>query len=149
MATQFPSWGSAFERLAAQMSDMLKEMQSRQFFRSAAPHAWSPRINLYESSSCFFVCAELAGVVQNEIDVQVHGGVLRIRGDRHKPALPQCPVGNPGDCNVSVHLMEIDSGSFERQLALPDDVLVDQITATHRQGYLWIMLPRASRGQNP
>lgn len=149
MASQFPSWGSAFDRLAAQMSDMLKEMQGREFFRSAAPQAWSPRINVYETDSCFFVCAELAGVIQDDIEVQVHSGVLRIRGKRPKPALPQCPVGNPEHCSVSVHQMEIDSGTFERRLALPGDILVDRIAAKYREGYLWVVLPRAGKEQAP
>lgn len=128
---------------------MLKEMQGQAFFRSRPSEAWKPRVNLYETANCFFVCVELAGVSEQELDVQAVPGVLTIRGVRGKPNLPECPVGGPQGCDVSVHLMEIDSGLFERKIPLPADVHVERISAVQRSGYLWIVLPRTSGPQNP
>jgi HSP20 family protein len=123
---------------------MLKEMHSRKVFQSQLSQAWHPRVNLYETESCFFVCAELAGVRREEIEVHLTDGVLQFRGARAKPRLPECPVGDPDRCHVSVHVMEIDSGEFERSVTLPTDVQVEQISAVYRDGYLWIILPRSS-----
>jgi len=122
---------------------MLTQMRGRDLFRFQPSKAWLPRVNLYETESCFFVCAELPGMQREEIEVHVSDGVLRIRGVRKKPHLPQCPVGDPEGCSISVHLMEIDFGEFERKITLPADVAVEQISATYRNGYLWVVLPQA------
>jgi len=39
-------------------------------------------------------------------------------------------------------LMEIDHGHFVRDVELPHDVHSEQITATYRNGMLWIELPK-------
>ena len=40
--------------------------------------------------------------------------------------------------------MEIDSGRFHCKVPIAQDVVIDEITAAYRQGYLWIMMPRAT-----
>ena len=44
-------------------------------------------MNLYEGDKCYIVCVDLAGVVKGEIDLQVHGQSLTLRGNRRP--LPQ------------------------------------------------------------
>jgi HSP20 family molecular chaperone IbpA len=44
-----------------------------------------------------------------------------------------------------VHLMEIDHGPFAREVELPLNVEKDQIKAQHRNGMLWIGLPKTKR----
>ena len=44
---------------------------------------------------------------------------------------------------VRVHLMEIDHGSFSREVELPPDIVADKIMATYRSGMLWIEIPKA------
>ena len=41
-----------------------------------------------------------------------------------------------------VHLMEIDNGSFSREVELPPDILPDKIIATYRNGLLWVEIPK-------
>jgi len=48
-----------------------------------------------------------------------------------------------GEADVSVTLMEIDSGRFQRKLPLPDDARLDGMTALYKNGFLWITIPRA------
>jgi HSP20 family molecular chaperone IbpA len=43
---------------------------------------------------------------------------------------------------MKVHLMEIDHGSFAREVELPVDVHKEQITARYVDGLLWIELPK-------
>ena len=92
----------------------------------------------YETAQRFLICAELAGMKGDEIDIRADGGELHIRGTRKKPHLP----GGDKEESVSVHLMEIDSGRFHRKVPIPDGVDIEQITATYKHGYLWIALPR-------
>ena len=128
--------GSSFDDLADQVWSMMQKMTDPQFFCSRAPSAWQPRINIYETETCYLVCVELAGMACHEIDVRVSGSTLCVQGSRPKPPLP---IDAP---EVSVHAMEIDSGRFARELPLPGDVAAERIAANYRQGYLWVVLPR-------
>lgn len=144
------AWGSDFEKLAEQVWSMMTEMEGRNYFRSHAPHSWRPRLNVYETPQQYVVCVELSGMPREEIDVHAAGGLLHVSGYRQKPALPDV-FGGGSEADeaeeaerVSVHLMEIDSGRFHRKLPIPTDVAVARITATYRQGYLYVVLPRAA-----
>ena len=53
---------------------------------------------------------------------------------------PPCP--DASDQRLRVHLMEIDHGSFAREVELPHDVIKEQITARYVDGLLWIELPK-------
>jgi HSP20 family molecular chaperone IbpA len=43
---------------------------------------------------------------------------------------------------VRMHLMEIDHGSFARDVELPQNVHHEQINARYRDGMLWVVLPK-------
>lgn len=139
MSMQAHAWGSNFSKLADHMRSMLDEMQSRNFFRSHAPHAFEPPVNLYETKEGYYFCLELAGMPRKEIDVRVDNGHLYICGERPKPTVDESAT------EVSVALMEIDSGPFKRKLPLPDDVDANAISARYRDGFLWISIARESR----
>lgn len=103
--------------------------------------AWTPNVNLYEVEESYRVCVDLAGVEKEKIDVTVHQGRLVLKGHRQVPSHPD------GDADlqtkrVRVHLMEIDQGSFSREVELPEDANPATISATYRNGFLWIELPR-------
>ena len=106
---------------------------------------WTPSVNLYETAGCYLVCVDLAGVDKEKIDVEVHENRLRLKGSR---AVPMKEDGNEeapdsDGKRVRVHLMEIDHGSFTREVELPDNVNQEQIAATYRNGMLWIEIPKA------
>ena len=136
MTQQTHAWASNFSKLAEHMRSMLDEMQGHNYFRSHAPDMFQPRVNLYETRRSYHICAELAGMPREDIDVRVEDGRLYIRGHREKPVAPA------GDADVSVTLMEIDSGRFQRKLPLPDDARLDGMTALYKNGFLWITIPR-------
>ncbi|HEY3245486.1 MAG TPA: Hsp20/alpha crystallin family protein [Phycisphaerae bacterium] len=125
-----------FDKLSEQLGDMVEEMLSRNFFRYAKPDTWRPNVNVYETAAGFLVCVDLAGIEREQIDVQVKGRWLLIRGTRPKP-LP-----DTGTAELCVHVMEIDSGRFARKLQMPAVIDTERVTADYRNGYLWITLPR-------
>jgi len=125
-----------FGGFSEQVRSILDAMSGEQFFRSNAHGGWRPRINVYEVADRYYICAELAGMPLQNIELRVEEGHLHLRGVRPKPALPR------DESEVSVHLMEIDSGPFERTLGLPRDVDAGRIEARYRDGLLWIELPR-------
>lgn len=105
-------------------------------FRLSPPDDWEPHLNVYELSDRYMICAELANMRHNEIEVFADGGALHIRGHRNKPVLPDCAE------DPSVRMMEIDSGRFRRKLPIPSDIDESAITARYLNGLLWITLPK-------
>jgi HSP20 family molecular chaperone IbpA len=61
---------------------------------------------------------------------------LSIRGVRDVPE----PSGKD-DRTVQMIAMEIDYGSFEREVHLPDVIDIKKVRAEQRNGFLWIYLP--------
>ena len=134
----------SFDHVVRHMGDMVDELLKQNFFRASARDAWQPALNVYEAPDRYVVCVELAGMDRDKIDVQVVNQALYIRGDRPKPQV----AGSPDD--LSVHVMEIDSGPFKRKIPVPDDVDQAAIQASYRNGYLWITMPRtAASGDSP
>ena len=96
--------------------------------------AWKPYCDIYESPECLHVIVEISGVAGDEVEVILQGSrTLIIRGDR--------PQAQPPDCQT-VHQMEINFGRFERVLDLPHPVDQEATTATYRNGFLFIVLPK-------
>jgi HSP20 family protein len=138
MKTNIQAQQDSFDHVVRHMGDMVDELLKQNFFRASARDAWQPALNLYEAPDCYVVCVELAGMDRDKIDVQVGNGALYIRGDRPKPQV----AGSPDD--LSVHVMEIDSGPFKRKVPVPDDVDQAGIQANYRNGYLWVVMPRTA-----
>jgi HSP20 family protein len=131
-----------FGKVTRQMNKLMDQMQ-KGFFTFSPNETWTPNVNLYETDTSYCVCVDLAGVVKEEIDVQVSEQTLTIKGGREVPIQP--PVVEGGEAvaqRCRVHLMEIDHGQFSREVELPNDVASDQINATYRNGLLWIELPK-------
>lgn len=137
--------GGSFDHLAEQMWSMLGQMTEKNWFQSHGSDRWRPKLNLYETPAWYVVCIELAGMQCTQIDVRICEGTLQIRGSRRRPELPK-PVCDGEESlspdEMSVHVMEIDSGPFHRKLRVPSDCDEDRITALYKHGYLWILLPR-------
>lgn len=104
----------------------------------AGAGTWSPAVNLYETENCYLACVDLAGVEKEKIDVEVSAGELTLRGHREVPWQAR---GN-GEPKLKVHVMEIDHGSFVRTVELPSDAAQEEITASYRDGLLWIEIPK-------
>ena len=52
------------------------------------------------------------------------------------------PEAEPANRRIRLHLMEIDHGAFRREVELPADADREGITANHRNGLLWIEIPK-------
>lgn len=107
---------------------------------------WTPNVNLYETAGSYLVCVDLAGVEKDKIEVEVVEQRLKLRGTRSVPiSLPDESGAPPPETppRLRVHLMEIDHGGFTREVELPADVDRAGISATYRNGLLWIEIPRA------
>jgi HSP20 family protein len=151
----------SFSNIARQANKLMEQMQ-KSYFSYCPSETWTPSVNLYETAESYLVCADLAGVDKEKIDVEVVEQVLKLKGTRTVPTYedaagntvpPTGPAGGatPGGATgeqrrVRIHLMEIDHGSFCREVELPEDVDRERIAANYRNGMLWIELPKVTRG---
>ena len=125
-----------FANLVRHMHQLGERDRNRQYLGFSPTDAFRPAVNLYETLSSFVICVDIAGMDQNDIEVQLEKGNVVIRGRRHSPLPPD------GSRAVAVHLMEIDHGSFCRTVEVPSNVDEDKIAANYHLGMLWITLPK-------
>ena len=138
-----------FATLQRQMQRLMDQMQ-KGFFNFCPSETWTPNVNLYETDGAYVVCVDLAGVDKEKIEVVVADQRLTLRGARLVPTFPELEGGGGGGGatggephpKLRVHLMEIDHGPFCREVELPADVDRERIGAAHRNGLLWIELPK-------
>ncbi|HYE18895.1 MAG TPA: Hsp20/alpha crystallin family protein [Tepidisphaeraceae bacterium] len=138
-----------FGNVQRQMRSLMDQMK-KNFFNFCPSETWEPSVNLYEIENAYVVCVDLAGVDKDKIDVVVADGRLQLRGTRAVPAPSDLeaaltPGAGPGQGpKVRIHVMEIDHGPFCREVDVPENVDKERISATHRNGLLWIELPKSS-----
>lgn len=127
---------SGLEKMSKQLDAVMDELMGNNFMRLVSSDAWEPQLNLYEAPDRLVLCVNLAGMQPDQIDITAEQGVLQLRGERVRP--------EPRDCGeiLSVQVMEIDSGRFERRINLPRGVDVSRISARYGNGWLWIEFPK-------
>ena len=129
-------------RLAKELDDMRDPMEHmveemlhlRRTFVPRSGACWAPPTDLYETREEIIVMAEMAGLKNDEIQVVIDGGLLRISGRRANPIQ---------DIERQVHQMEIDFGPFERKIRIRVPVESDRIQAVYRDGFLIIRVPKS------
>jgi HSP20 family protein len=125
-----------FANLVRQMHQLVGREMPQRSFGFSPTDAFRPAVNLYETLDAFIICVDLAGMDQNDIEVSLEKGTVVIRGRRQSPMPPD------GSAAVAVHLMEIDHGTFCRNVEVPQTVEQEGITANYHLGMLWISLPK-------
>jgi HSP20 family protein len=104
------------------------------------PVAWMPRIDVKTVDHEMVVLAELPGVKQEDIDIEVTDDVLTIKGERKAET----------ETNEAGWLIQERSyGSFERSLSLPEGVKQDKITADFHDGVLEVHVPQGKEALKP
>jgi HSP20 family protein len=100
--------------------------------RGRSRAAW-PAINVAETKEAFVYRAEVPGLGEGDVTVQVEDDVLLLRGERKSDA----PQG------YEVHVRERAPIAFARKLPLPGKVDAEAVTATMKDGVLTVTLPKA------
>lgn len=99
---------------------------------SARPHVWRPPTDLYEIEDVYKVRVEIAGMQENDFEITLDQNLLIVRGVRPDLSEPR-----------SYHQMEINYGEFLTAIELPAPINAESVTADYKNGFLWIILPKA------
>lgn len=92
-----------------------------------------PRVDIYETKEAIFLIADMPGVDEKTVDVELEKNILTISG--------RVENGKVKDYNLV--FSEYEVGDYEREFTLSDEIDRDKIKATVRQGVLRLELPRA------
>lgn len=144
MRVRLQDWGTGIDRIAARVREMLHEMRGPNYFCSHGRPSWSPRVNMHETLSHVILSIDLAGIDLDELELRIHRGVLQIEGIRRRSIVPEGMPQAASIDDISVHMMEIDSGRFCRGVPLPAEVRSEDTSATYRNGLLWVVAPKCS-----
>ncbi|MGZ9166525.1 MAG: Hsp20/alpha crystallin family protein [Anaerolineales bacterium] len=96
---------------------------------------WSaPAVDMYQTDDEVVVKAALPGFKADEVQINVTGDVLSLRGEMKQQEEKE---------ERAWHIREQRWSSFERSIALPTEVTADKAVADFENGVLTITLPKA------
>src|SRR5512132_2502647 len=94
---------------------------------------WVPPVDLVEAEDSFVLKADLPGLSEGDVNVEVQDGNLTISGEREAEHESQ---------ERGWYRIERSFGSFNRSLTLPDGVDTDAISARFENGVLEVRIPK-------
>src|SRR5437763_11075349 len=118
-----------------QMRHQLFHQHFEQPYEESQPTAgnWSPLVDVFEDNEGITLKVELPEVDANDIDIQLEGNALTLRGERKLENV---------DKKEGYHRVERSYGAFGRRFTLPSTVDTTNVTAQSRDGVLRIFLPK-------
>jgi len=102
----------------------------------AVARRWIPAMDLVEEGEDFVLRADLPGLSQDQVKVELEDDVLTISGERGS---------EHEDRSDGYYRLERATGSFSRSLTLPEGVEPDSIEASFEQGVLTVRIPKPAQ----
>jgi HSP20 family protein len=99
---------------------------------------WIPAMDLVERGDHYVLRADLPGVSENDVKVELGDNVLTISGERKS---------EHEERKEGFYRVERASGAFARSLTLPDGIDPDSIQASFEKGVLEVRVPKPAERQ--
>ena len=94
---------------------------------------WIPAMDLVEEGKDYVLRADLPGLSEKDVSVEVEDNVLTVSGERGT---------EHEERKGGFRRVERASGSFSRSLTLPDGIEADSVKATFDNGVLEVHIPK-------
>jgi HSP20 family protein len=94
---------------------------------------WVPAMDLVESGDHFVLRADLPGMSEEDIEIELEDGTLTVSGERK---------AEHEEREEGFHRVERSFGAFSRSLTLPKGVDADAVSAKFDRGVLEIRIPK-------
>lgn len=94
-----------------------------------------PHVDIYETKDSLFLIADMPGVDEKSVDIELEKNVLTINGR----------VDNGVLKDHSLLFSEYEVGDYERMFTLSDEIDREKIQATVKDGVLRLELPKAEK----
>lgn len=131
--------GHPIERLRGEMDSLFDDFLrgfSLEPFEGRYARSFSPDVDVSENGREIRVSAELPGMDDREIEVNLNKGYLTIRGEKKEEKEDR----GKGYCHV-----ERSYGSFSRTIPLPDEIEGDRAEAHFKKGVLTVRIPKNAK----
>lgn len=132
--------GDVFSELSRMQEEMNRYFDD--FFgeqrRGLSEGAWLPAVDVSETDSEMVVRAELPGMTQDDIEVNLQDNVLTLKGEKKQEKKEE---------KENYHRVERSYGSFSRSFTLPAGVNQDEVKATFKDGVLEIAMPKTEEAK--
>jgi HSP20 family protein len=100
---------------------------------STGVRRWIPAMDLVETEDDFVLRADLPGLSEGDVNIELEDSVLTVSGERKS---------EHEERKEGYYRVERASGSFSRSLTLPEGVNADAIKASFEKGVLEIRIPK-------
>jgi len=114
------------------MQQALDQVWRNEFMNAFNANLANPAVDLIEREDSFVVRAELPGFSPENVDIQIEGNVLHMRGQ----------INQSNEENGQYHLRERQMVSFYRSVTLPRAVNSEGAEAVFENGVLTLTLPK-------
>ena len=94
---------------------------------------WMPAMDLVETEGHFVLRADLPGLSEEDVNIEVEDRVLTVSGERK---------AEQSETKDGYHRIERAFGSFSRSLTLPEGINADAVTANFDRGVLEVRIPK-------
>ena len=94
---------------------------------------WMPAMDLVETDEHFVLRADLPGLSEADVNIELEDNVLTVSGER---------TAEHEDKREGFYRLERSFGEFRRSLTLPEGVDADGITAAFDKGVLEVRIPK-------
>ncbi len=94
-----------------------------------------PRVDIYENKDALYLIADMPGVDEKTVDIELEKNILTIVGR----------VDNGRIKDATMMYSEYEIGDYERVFTLSDEIDRDKIVATVKNGVLRLELPKAEK----
>jgi HSP20 family protein len=99
---------------------------------------WIPAMDLVETEDAFVLKADLPGLSEADVNIELDDNVLTISGERK---------AEHEDRKAGYYRVERSYGSFRRSLTLPEGVDPEAVKATFDKGVLEVVVPKPAQQQ--
>jgi HSP20 family protein len=100
---------------------------------STAARRWVPAMDLVETGDHYVLLADLPGLSENDVNVELDSNVLTISGERK---------AENGQERGGYRRVERSYGSFSRSLTLPKGIDPEAVQASFEHGVLEVRIPK-------
>ncbi len=122
------------EALQEDVNRLFQESMARPRRETSAARVWAPPVDVVEDDEKIIVRAEIPGMKKEDIDIELTGDTLTIRGERK--------LENEEKKENMVRV-ERAYGRFQRSFTIGVPVKSNEVKAAYRDGILEITIPKS------
>lgn len=131
---------NAFRREVDRLfNDVYAPAEGRNFGAAGNGDGLWPSIDVVEADQAFTVTAELPGLAETDIDLELHDNALTLSGEKKKEYK---------DDNGGRSYVERSYGRFERTIPLAAEIDADRAQARFKAGVLTVTLPKNEKARD-